>query len=722
MFERFNGNVVPFADESTSTNRTVFGSETQSDDIDDNLNSDFKKGWEIVGLNDNPTREDFNAMGYTLGYLISYLYQNGVAEYNLLQEYKTNSIAIGTDGNIYQSLVDNNVGNALTDTTKWVCIASKNSIVNSIDELKTISNIESINVLGYYEKGDGGGGTFYWDATSTEDDNGGTIIQATGVTTGRWKRVFSGAVNVAWFGAKGDESNDITSLVNSILSIYDNLYIPNGDFRVDGTITVPNNKTIRLDGKLYKRSANTSNVFPVIHLNGNYVSLIGGGVDSWVVSENNSPNGVVLWGSLNPETIAINFRFANVSNFTIKAKESGFGNKTLALQNSQYWLGGALYDGVFNNLWLHNGYYQLYLNPISNGNTFNNLFFWNTRGHSIYLDGIAGGLVTDNSFNNIMVDGSFSNVSTIYAKYSTHINFTNIQAEPGAGSLCNIDSSNQDINLFGVDNHPSASIFIPTTGTKILNGLVFSSQVDCKKSRIGGDALLITENSNFSEAYKSLEITPLEVPYSGIAGVALKPIITPGSGILDHYTYFKNKYLGAGSTYHHVVVDGSILSGASILPQNDVGGSVGSASKRWSVIYAASGTINTSDDREKTYIDITETEKQVALELKSSIRKFKFNDAILEKGEANARIHFGTSAQTVKTIFEKYGLNGFDYSILCYDEWTDEYTNKVIQEATFDVDGKELTPEITEEVLTTKAGSRYGIRYEELLCFIISSI
>ena len=38
MFNRFNGNVEPFASDATGTNRTIFGDTAQSDDIDDNLN------------------------------------------------------------------------------------------------------------------------------------------------------------------------------------------------------------------------------------------------------------------------------------------------------------------------------------------------------------------------------------------------------------------------------------------------------------------------------------------------------------------------------------------------------------------------------------------------------------------------------------------------------------------------------------------------------------
>lgn len=124
MFDRFNGNVEPFASDATGTNRTVFGGTTQSDDINDNLNDDFKLGWEIVGVNDNPTKQDFNALAYTISNLVAYLYQQGVAEWNASQKYLTNSRVIGPDGQIYKSLTGSsetpNVNNnPTTDGVNW---------------------------------------------------------------------------------------------------------------------------------------------------------------------------------------------------------------------------------------------------------------------------------------------------------------------------------------------------------------------------------------------------------------------------------------------------------------------------------------------------------------------------------------------------------------------------------------------------------------------------
>lgn len=150
-----------------------------------------------------------------------------------------------------------------------------------------------------------------------------------------------------------------------------------------------------------------------------------------------------------------------------------------------------------------------------------------------------------------------------------------------------------------------------------------------------------------------------------------------------------------------------------IRPVNDNAMLNGSASNRWTEIYAVNGTINTSDDRDKTYLTIEDAEKACALEVKANLRKFKWNEAIAEKGD-DARIHFGASAQTVKSIFESHGLDAHKYGLFCYDEWEAE-------EATPDeLDDEGNVVSVGREA--KEAGNRYGIRYEELLCFIMSAI
>lgn len=133
MYNRFNGDVVPFASDATSTNRTIFGDVTQSDNIDDNINSNFKLGWEIVGPNDNPTKQDFNALGFTQGNLISYLYQEGIPAWNALQKYYVGSIC-KFNGNIYTSKTGTellaNIGNNPLDTNNWENLTTFGDITN----------------------------------------------------------------------------------------------------------------------------------------------------------------------------------------------------------------------------------------------------------------------------------------------------------------------------------------------------------------------------------------------------------------------------------------------------------------------------------------------------------------------------------------------------------------------------------------------------------------
>ena len=142
-------------------------------------------------------------------------------------------------------------------------------------------------------------------------------------------------------------------------------------------------------------------------------------------------------------------------------------------------------------------------------------------------------------------------------------------------------------------------------------------------------------------------------------------------------------------------------SGTAFYPYADGTPNLGKAGNRWSTVYASTGTINTSDAREKTFLTIEDAEKAAALEIKANLRKYKFNEMIVAKGD-DARIHFGASAQQVSEIMASHGLDATKYGFFCFDQW----------EAEFDGEGNEVSP----------AGDRYGVRYDELLAFILGAM
>lgn len=111
--------------------------------------------------------------------------------------------------------------------------AANIAALKAIDISEMAGNTQ-ISVAGYYTPGDGGGGTFYYDSGSSSTDDGGTII-APDVGNGRWKRIFSGIVNVKHFGARGDGStndNDAFRIASALVSSYGGgtLVIPPGTY------------------------------------------------------------------------------------------------------------------------------------------------------------------------------------------------------------------------------------------------------------------------------------------------------------------------------------------------------------------------------------------------------------------------------------------------------------------------------------------------------------
>lgn len=150
---------------------------------------------------------------------------------------------------------------------------------------------------------------------------------------------------------------------------------------------------------------------------------------------------------------------------------------------------------------------------------------------------------------------------------------------------------------------------------------------------------------------------------------------------------------------------------------------LGIAGLRWSEVFAVNGTINTSDERLKDQVQtLTYAEKNVALRLKSLIRTFKFKDSIAKKGD-KARIHVGVMAQQVKEAFAFEGLDAEMYGIFCYDEWSDEYEDEYEKQKIQNADGivNEIWVKTGNKKLVREAGNLYGIRYEQLLAFVIAA-
>jgi len=143
---------------------------------------------------------------------------------------------------------------------------------------------------------------------------------------------------------------------------------------------------------------------------------------------------------------------------------------------------------------------------------------------------------------------------------------------------------------------------------------------------------------------------------------------------------------GTGSIRPITTVDGTVTDDTVDL---------GTTVARFDDIYATNGTIQTSDRNEKQDIeDLTDAETRVAVAAKGLLRKFKWKSAVASKGD-NARIHFGIIAQDLQDAFTAEGLDAGDYAMFISNTWTDD-------------DGVEQT--------------RLGVRYSELLAFIIAAI
>ena len=209
-----------------------------------------------------------------------------------------------------------------------------------------------------------------------------------------------------------------------------------------------------------------------------------------------------------------------------------------------------------------------------------------------------------------------------------------------------------------------------------------------------------------------------------------------GSSYLNGYVTMNNggsifrNYSGSGAGLH--------FTGGAVIPADATGGDhtgshtkLGHSSYRWGQIYSTSSTISTSDRNEKQDInEITESERKVASKIVDLFRTFRMKDAVSKKGD-EARLHNGVIAQDLIEVFQSEGLDAHRYGLFCYDDiWLVDGENE-LYETVYEKDDSEDEGVKEVKVKTGVFADKdtpgavatpgpYSIRYEELLCFVVS--
>ena len=337
--------------------------------------------------------------------------------------------------------------------------------VDTIDDLRNeTGRYKYIYVTGYHTKDDGafGSNMFVWDEDSTETDNGGTIINCTTVTTGRYKLKYSGAVNVKWFGAVGKGlADDTVAIQNAIDYCYNTrvtydtktVYLDNGTYIISNTLNIPSYITLIGDGHnsilKVKDNSNSFNVLSIIQDGANNINIRDFSIHGNKANNTNLINALYIAPSTSPCIYSI------FKNLYIK-EMSGSG---LYLTNSGAdrirFIDCMFRDSVKNNVYSSHLRYSSFDNCIirSSKTGFSGLLFDGIANTNVTLDNC---LIEENALygvyasqaNTISIRNStisYSGSTGIYANRTNKLSITDslIHDNTGYGILVEGTSSNK---------------------------------------------------------------------------------------------------------------------------------------------------------------------------------------------------------------------------------------------------------------------------------------
>jgi hypothetical protein len=340
------------------------------------------------------------------------------------------------------------------------------------------------------------------------------------------------------------------------------------------------------------------------------------------------------------------------------------------------------------------GYYDLNGNPIGSGGT-GSLNTVLGIGNTSALNGIFGGngtstgvLIGTKTYNSVNYAGIGAFPTTLYlANSATNsttyaVEFTNANFQPavdsGAATALTLGAAARRWNGFYLNNTFNWNSYpIPAPGGSTSTFLRNDGTWDVPSGSGGGV-------TSFNTRPGAVTLLSADVT----AALTYTPISNAGTFSTSGYTLLNSGSIIAlgNSSGQGIFVNAAV----ALAPSVDNTLSLGTSGFRWTTVYATTGTINTSDATQKEQVAaLTAAELAVARRIKALIKTFKFKDAVVAKGDG-ARIHVGVMAQDVQAAFAAEGLDADKYGMFCSD---------------------------TVDDVTT-----LGVRYEELLAFVIAAL
>jgi hypothetical protein len=167
-----------------------------------------------------------------------------------------------------------------------------------------------------------------------------------------------------------------------------------------------------------------------------------------------------------------------------------------------------------------------------------------------------------------------------------------------------------------------------------------------------------------------------------------------------------------------------INANGHILPGSDNSTNLGSASQRFASIFATSGTISTSDARDKTaFKPLPRSVLRAVRSIIAQIGVFQWNDAVAHKGQDQARLHIGVTAQAVRDAFNAQGEDANRWGLFCCDPIDSSFDEAIVYQSAAPDNTKAKASPLADKVKGSPIPKhRLGIRVDQLIWLSLAAM